>query len=331
MSKKVMGFGEVMLRLSAPSHERILQSKRFEATFGGSECNVMVSLANMGMDTGFVTLLPHNELTDAFSKELKSFGVDTHHIYHKEGRFGVYYVEHGSDMRGTKVIYDRNFSSMALGEEGDINWDGIFAETGRFHISGITFAISPNLTDLALSGINKAYNSNIPISLDLNYRGKLWKYGKEPQEIMPAVAKMANVIIGTAEDYEKCLGIKGNTEEEILRKTKDIFPNAETLAIITVEDITSFIKGWKGSMLFRNKFFESEQRKIYDIADGIGGGDAFSAGLIYGIMNFGNEGSKIINYASVAGLMKYTFLGDYNLATAREILSAMEKGGNIDR
>lgn len=320
-----------MLRLMAPKGERLLGSRDLIATFGSSECNVLVSLANMGLPTGFITLLPDNEITHSFKKELRSFEVDTNFVINKEGRFGVYYIEQGSNMRGTKVIYDRDYSSVSLGKPGDIDWEKAFEDTCWYHISGITPALSESLCDLAFESVLCADKMNIPISFDLNYRGKLWKWGKSPCDIIPKFTEKASVIIGTEEDFNTCLGVEGKSPNEILSKAKEICPKAETLSIINVQSKSANYKIWKGEMLFKGNYYESEEYTIYNITDGIGGGDAFSAGLIYAQNNF-DEGESIINFATCAGLMKYTFVGDYNLATVEDILNVMKGNkGSINR
>ena len=330
MAKEIKAFGEVMLRLMSPKGEKILSSHNLKATFGGSECNVLVSLANMGLKTGFITLLPQNDITKAFIKELKSYDVDTMWCLPKDGRFGVYYIEPGSNMRGAKVIYDRDYTSISLGKKGDIDWQEAFKNTCWYHISGITPAISESLCGLASESLSVANKLNIPISLDLNYREKLWTWG-EAQSVMPSFAQKADLIIGTGEDYDLCLNIKGNYPKEISQKAKEKYPNAKVIAIINVSSKSSDYKIWTASMIFGEKYYESNEYTIYDIEDGIGGGDAFSAGLIYGFLNF-TEGEKIINFATCAGLMKYTFTGDYNMATSEEILNIMKNSeGNISR
>ena len=204
---KVLTFGEIMLRLKAPGHERFFQSPMLEATFGGGEANVAVSLANYGMDAEFLTILPQNDIADACIRELRYFGVGTKKIVRGEGRMGIYYLEGGANQLPSKVVYDRAYSSIALAKPGDIDWDKAFEGVDWFHITGITPAISESAMELSLESVKEAKKRNITVSCDLNYRKNLWKYGKKASEVMRELAKYVDVAIANEEDVQKSLEI----------------------------------------------------------------------------------------------------------------------------
>ena len=204
---KVLTFGEIMLRLKAPGHERFFQSPMLEATFGGGEANVAVSLANYGMGAEFLTILPQNDIADACIRELRYFGVGTKKIVRGEGRMGIYYLEGGANQLPSKVVYDRAYSSIALAKPGDIDWDKAFEGVDWFHITGITPAISESAMELSLESVKEAKKRNITVSCDLNYRKNLWKYGKKASEVMRELAKYVDVAIANEEDVQKSLEI----------------------------------------------------------------------------------------------------------------------------
>jgi 2-dehydro-3-deoxygluconokinase len=199
---KVLTFGEIMLRLKAPGVERFFQSPLLEATFGGGEANVAVSLANYGVDAAFLTVLPNNVLGDAVIKELRSFGVDTSRILRGKGRLGIYFLEAGANQLPSKVVYDRDNSAIALAKPGDINWDTAFDGIDWFHITGITPAISESAMELSLESVKEAKNRNITVSCDLNFRKNLWNYGKKAPEVMTELAKYADVVVANEEDCQ---------------------------------------------------------------------------------------------------------------------------------
>ena len=197
---KILTFGEIMLRLKAPGHERFFQSPMLEATFGGGEANVAVSLANYGMDAEFLTVLPNNDIAECCIRELRYFGVDTKKIVRGDGRMGIYYLEGGANQLPSKVVYDRAYSSIALAKPGDIDWDKAFEGVAWFHITGITPAISESAMELSLESVQEAKKRNITVSCDLNYRKNLWKYGKKASEVMREMAKYVDVAIANEED-----------------------------------------------------------------------------------------------------------------------------------
>ncbi|HCE61972.1 MAG TPA: 2-dehydro-3-deoxygluconokinase, partial [Clostridiales bacterium] len=239
---KLLTFGEIMLRLKAPGHERFFQSPMLEATFGGGEANVAVSLANYGMDAEFLTVLPQNEIAECCIRELRYFGVDTKKIVCGEGRMGIYYLEGGANQLPSKVVYDRVHSSIAMAKPGDIDWDKAFEGVGWFHITGITPAISESAMELSLESVKEAKKRNITVSCDLNYRKNLWKYGKKASEVMREMAKYVDVAIANEEDVQKLLEItvdvnveSGELDREKYRalgnKVLEAYPNMQCIAI----------------------------------------------------------------------------------------------------
>ena len=211
---KVLTFGEIMLRLKAPGHERFFQSPSLEATFGGGEANVAVSLANYGMDAAFLTVLPKNDIAEACIRELRYFGVDTSRIVRGEGRMGIYYLQGGANQLPSKVVYDRAYSAIALAKPGDIDWDKAFDGVDWFHITGITPAISETAMELSLESVAEAKKRGITVSCDLNYRKNLWKYGKAASEVMNKLAESVDVAIANEEDVQKSLGITADVDVE---------------------------------------------------------------------------------------------------------------------
>ena len=241
---KVITFGEIMLRLKSPSYERFFQSPVLEATFGGGEANVAVSLANYGMDASFVTVLPKNDIADACIRELRGFGVDTSKIVRKDGRLGIYYLETGAVQRPSKVVYDRAGSAIAEAKAGDIDWKSVFDGATWFHLTGITPAISQGAADLSLEAVKAAKEMGVHVSCDLNYRKNLWKYGKRADEVMTELVKYVDTVIANEEDFQKSLGLsaesasavqEGQIDVELYKKIASSamakYPNIKRVAI----------------------------------------------------------------------------------------------------
>jgi len=213
MSKKFVTFGEIMLRLKSPAHERFFQSPLLEATFGGGEANVAVSLSLLGKDAKFVTALPNNDIGKAAVREVRKWGVDTSSIKMTSGgRVGIYYLETGANQRPSNVVYDREASSIALAEPKDFDFDAIMADAAWLHITGITPAISKNAADSAMAAMKSAKQAGATVSVDLNYRKKLWKWGKSAPEVMREMMQYTDVIVANEEDIQKCLGIEANVD-----------------------------------------------------------------------------------------------------------------------
>jgi len=337
MIKRIVTFGEVMLRLKSPGNERLFQSPVLEATFGGGEANVAVSLVNFGINTSFVTVLPDNIIGNCCEMELKKFGVDTSQIVKGKGRMGVYYLENGSNQRSSNVIYDRSFSAIAQAKPGDINWDIVFNDADWFHITGITPAISESAKELSLEAVTKAKEKGITVSCDFNFRNKLWKYGQSATDIMPKLVKKCDVGMANEEDCQKSLGIKLDVEVEsgnldiekykiLSDKVLKEYPNLKMLAVTLRESKSADINGWSAYLNDGKNFYMSRKYEIKDIIDRVGGGDAFAAGLIYGLDNYNNK-QEALEFAVAASCLKHSISGDFNRVTVREVEKL--KGGDL--
>ena len=318
---KYLTFGEIMLRLRAPGHERFFQSNMMEATFGGGEANVAVSLANYGEDAAYLTVLPENTLGDECIRELRRFGVDTKRILRGKGRMGIYFLEAGANQLPSKVVYDRAYSSIALAKPGDIDWDKAFEGVGWFHITGITPAISESAMELSLESVKEAKKRNITVSCDLNYRKNLWKYGKKASEVMREMAKYVDVAIANEEDVQKSLEItvdvnveSGELDREKYRalgnKVLETYPNMQCIAITLRESHSADWNGWAACLNDGKNFYVSKKYEIRDIIDRVGG-DSFAGGLIYGLNHYEDKQSAL-EFAVAASCLKHSVIGDFN-------------------
>ncbi|MBP3636646.1 MAG: sugar kinase [Clostridia bacterium] len=336
---KVITFGEIMLRLKSPAYERFFQSPALEATFGGGEANVSVSLANYGMDTSFVTVLPKNDIADACIRELRGFGVDTTKIVRGGNRVGIYYLETGAVQRPSKVIYDRAGSSIAEAKPGDIDWDKTLEGATWFHFTGITPAISQGAADLCLEALKACKERGIHVSCDLNYRKNLWKYGKRADEVMTELVKYVDTVIANEEDFQKALCLKAESQADVEEGELNIenykaiaslametYPNIKRVAITLRESKSANHNDWRACLYNGKDFFLSRKYSITDIVDRVGGGDSFGGGLIYGLNNYDNE-KDALEYAVAASCLKHTIIGDYNRVSVAEVESLMKGSG----
>ena len=336
---KIITFGEVMLRLKSPGYERLFQSPVLEATFGGGEANVSVSLANYGLDTAFVSVLPTGAIGDACIRELRGFGVDTSRIVRKDGRMGIYYPETGAVQRPSKVIYDRAGSTIAEAVPGDIDWDKAFEGASWLHLTGITPAISAGAAELSLEAVKAAKAKGLHVSCDLNYRKNLWKYGKRADEVMTDLVKYVDTVIANEEDVQKALGIsaesasavdEGDIDVELYKaiagKVMEAYPNVQRVAITLRESKSANHNDWSACLYNGKDFFLSRKYSITDIVDRVGGGDSFGGGLIYGLNVYGDE-KQALEFAVAASCLKHTIPGDYNRMTAAEVESLMKGSG----
>ena len=333
---KVVTFGEVMLRLKSPAYERLFQSPALEATFGGGEANVSVSLANYGMDTAFVSVLPKGDIGDACIRELRGFGVDTSKIVRKDGRMGIYYLETGAVQRPSKVIYDRAGSTIAEAVSGDIDWDKALEGATWFHVTGITPAISDKAAELTKLACEAAKRHGVTVSVDLNFRKKLWT-SEKAISIMRPLMKYVDVCIGNEEDAELCLGFKpdadvegGKTDasgyEKIFKQMKQEFGFKYVVSTLR-ESFSATFNGWKALIYNGEEFYQSKRYEINPIIDRVGGGDSFSGGLIHGLLTKENQG-EALEFAVAASALKHTINGDFNLVTVDEVESLA--GGNAN-
>ena len=334
---KVLTFGEIMLRLKAPGHERFFQSPMLEATFGGGEANVAISLANYGMDAEFLTVLPKNDIAECCIRELRYFGVDTKKIVRSEGRMGIYYLEGGANQLPSKVVYDRAYSSIALAKPGDIDWDKAFEGVDWFHITGITPAISESAMELSLEAVKEAKKRNITVSCDLNYRKNLWKYGKKASEVMRELAKYVDVAIANEEDVQKSLEITVDVNVEsgeldrkkykaLGNKVLESYPHMKCIAITLRESHSADWNGWAACLNDGKDFYVSKKYEIRDIIDRVGGGDSFAGGLIYGLNQYEDKQSAL-EFAVAASCLKHSVIGDFNRVSVSDVEKLMGGDG----
>ena len=334
---KVLTFGEIMLRLCAPNHERLLQSNMMEATFGGGEANVAVSLANYGMDAQFCTVLPNNTIGEECIKELRKFGVDTTKIKQVEGRMGIYFIEPGANQLPSKTIYDRADSAIAKAKVGDIDWDKVFEGVDWFHITGITPAISESAMELSLQAVKIAKQKGITVSCDLNYRKNLWKYGKKASEVMRQMANYVDVAIANEEDVQKSLDItidvnveSGQLDrekyKELGNKVLAAYPNMKMIAITLRESHSADYNGWAACLNDGKDFYVSKKYEIRDIIDRVGGGDSFAGGLIYGLNNYETK-QDALEFAVAASCLKHSIIGDFNRVSKTDVEKLMSGDG----
>jgi len=335
---KYLTFGEIMLRLKAVGQERLLQSPMLEATFGGGEANVAVSLANYGEDVEYMTVLPKNPLGDECIRELRKFGVGTKRIKRGPGRMGIYFLENGANQLPSKVIYDREYSAIALAKPGDINWDEVFEGIDWFHITGITPAISEGAMLLSLEAVKAAKAKGITVSCDLNYRKNLWKYGKKASEVMTEIAKYVDVAIANEEDVQKSLGIdvdvkveSGELELDKYKALSDAvlaaYPDMKMIAITLRESKSADTNGWSACLNDRENFLVSRKYMISDIVDRVGGGDSFAGGLIYGLNHYSTK-QQALEFAVAASCLKHSILGDFNRVDVSDVEKLMGGDGS---
>lgn len=338
---KVVTFGEIMLRLATPEHLRFRQARSFNATFGGGEANVAVSLANYGIDVDYVTRLPQNDLGAACAAELRSFGVGTSNIVYGGERLGIYYLETGAVARSSKVVYDRAHSSAATVERGMIDWEQVLAGADWFHWTGITPAISASAAEVCLDACRAANRLGVKVSCDLNYRKNLWKYGKTAAEVMPALVECCDVILGNEEDAEKVFGIKpegfdaASTQGEVdaaafrsvCTQLMVRFPRAKKVVITLRGSINADHNTWGGVLFDGETLYRSPRYDITDIVDRVGGGDSFMGGLIYGLLTYDDD-QRALNFAAAASALKHTIYGDFNMVSVAEVENLMKGDGS---
>lgn len=339
--QKVVTFGEIMLRLATPGYTRFIQSNNLNATFGGGEANVAVSLANYGIPVDFITRLPQNDIADWCISDLRKYNVGTDQIIRGGERVGIYFLETGAVARPSKVVYDRAHSSIAEVKPGMFNWKEILKDATWFHWTGITPAISQGAADACLEAIKTANEMGITVSTDLNYRKNLWNYGKTASEVMAALVEGCDVILGNEEDAEKVFGIKpegfdveqtggevnASEFESVCKQMMQKFPRAKKVIITLRGSINANHNTW-GGCLYSDKLYQSKRYDISHIVDRVGGGDSFMAGLIYGQLRYPDDDQKALDFAVAASCLKHTIYGDFNLVTVKEVENLMEGDGS---
>ena len=339
--KKIVTFGEVMLRLATPGYLRFGQAGELIATFGGGEANVAVSLAHFGMEVQYVTRLPQNDLAEACLSDLHRHGVRTDHVVRGGERIGIYFLETGAVARPSKVIYDRAHSAIAEIAPGMIDWERVLEGADWFHWTGITPAISQGAAEVCWEAIEAARRLGVPVSCDLNYRKNLWKYGKTAAEVMPELVSGCNLILGNEEDAEKVFGIKpegfdasqtgGDIDASrfwsVCHQLMRRFPIAEKVAITLRGSVNANHNTWGGVLFDGVNLYQSPRYDITHIVDRVGGGDSFMAGLIYGLLTWPDDNQRALDFAAAASCLKHTIYGDYNWVTVPEVESLMKGNG----
>ena len=339
--KKVITFGELMLRLAPENYLRFVQSEKYEATFGGAEANVAVSLANYGVDVAFVSKLPDHEIGQSAINSLRKFGVDTSKIVRGGERVGIYYCEKGASQRPSKVIYDRAYSSIAMAKSEDFDWDKIFDGVEWFHFTGITPALSDSMAEITLQALKVAKSKNITVSCDLNFRKKLWSKEKVGK-VMGELCNYVDYCIANEEDAKDVFGIEADNTDiyggkldrdgyiSVAKKLTDRF-NFKGVAITLRESKSANDNDWSGMLYTDGKAVFSKKYSIH-IVDRVGGGDSFGGGLIYSLLN-GYDAQSAIEFAIAASCLKHSIEGDYNLVSKKEVetLAGGDASGRVQR
>jgi 2-dehydro-3-deoxygluconokinase len=337
--RKIVTFGEIMMRLSPPGFLRFGQARSFDLIYGGGEANVAVALASFGLPVDYVTRLPDNDLGTACLQFLRQYGVGVDKIVRGGERLGIYFLEMGAVQRGSKVIYDRAHSAIATIEKGMIDWKQVFADADWFHWTGITPAISAGTADVCLEAVQAAREMGLTVSCDLNYRKKLWKWGKSPGDVMPELVGYCDTAIGNEEDAAKVFGIhapdtdvtSGQVDASkyryVCESLAERFPNLQTVAITLRGSLSASHNTWSGVLWTRDEFYTAPTYDITHIVDRVGGGDSFCAGLIYGLRTYGEDRQRALDFAVAASCLKHSIFGDFNLATVAEVEKLM--GGDV--
>ncbi|MHB8135131.1 MAG: PfkB family carbohydrate kinase [Anaerolineaceae bacterium] len=343
MSNRIVTFGEVMLRLKSPGHERLLQSPILEATFGGGEANVAVSLALFGCQVAFISALPSNPIADACLGFLKGKGVEVKDVLRLGQRMGTYYLEAGANQRTSLVVYDRQHSSIMDAPPESYNWPGLFEGASWFHITGITPALSENAATVTLQAMRTAHEMGLTVSCDYNYRKNLWKYGKPASEVMRDLVKYVDIGIANEEDCQCALGIKVESDRrememdagqldpdkyrQLCERVLETFPNLKIQAITLRSSYSADHNGWAACLHNGKDFLLSRKYDVTNIIDRVGTGDSFAAGLIYSLST-GASDKDALEFATAASCLKHSIPGDLNFCTAEEVKRLVEGAVN---
>ena len=338
---RIVTFGEIMLRLAPNGYLRFFQNDQMQATFGGGEANVAVSLANYGMDAAFVTKLPKHAIGQAAVDSLRYFGVDTKNITRGGDRVGIYYLEKGASQRGSVCIYDRAYSAIQLADKSDFNWDEIFEGADWFHFTGITPALGENLVQICKEACIAAKNKGVKISCDLNYRGKLWTRD-QARVAMSELCKYVDVCIANEEDAKDVFGIEAeNTDiyggklnkegyKSVAKQLMDTF-GFEKVAITLRTSISANDNDWAGMLFDGENYCFSKEYHLH-IVDRVGGGDSFAGGVICGMLD-GKNFKDALEFGVAASALKHTIPGDFNLVSRKEVetLAGGDASGRVQR
>jgi len=342
--KKIVTFGEIMLRLSPPGFQRFVQARSFDVIYGGGEANVAASLANYGLPVEYVTRLPDNDIGDACLSFLRQYGIGTDYIIRGGERLGIYFLEMGSAQRGSKVIYDRARSSLATIQPGMVDWGAVFADAEWFHWTGITPAISEGAAQVCLEAVRAAKDMGLIVSCDLNFRKNLWKWGPSPSQVMPELVSHCTVAVGNEEDADKVFGIrapeadvtKGKVDAEayayVCSRLAERFPALETIAITLRGSLSASHNTWSAVLWHDGQIYTAPRYDVTPIVDRVGGGDSFCGGLIYGLYTYPTK-QQALDFATAASCLKHTVWGDFNLVDVAEVEKLMggDASGRVSR
>ena len=321
--KKVVTFGEVMMRLSTPAFGKFEQAANFNVIYAGAEANVAVSLAYFGLKTFHITRLPSHRLGRAAAQALRKNWVSDEYIQYGEGRIGTFYLETGAVSRASQIIYDRLYSSFWDIRPDDFDWEKILEGADWFHWSGITPALSQGAADSCMKAIQTANQMGVKVSGDIFYRGNLWHYGKTPQEILPPLTQGCDLVLANAQNFAEIYGVAGNDFEDACRNMKKQYPRIHYFTDTTREQISASHNKITAKIFDGQNIFTSPTHNITHIVDRIGGGDAYIAGLLYGLMHYENI-NDAVSYAAAATALKHTIEGDFNLSTVAEVEALMQ-------
>lgn len=336
MAKKVVTFGEIMLRLSPPAYLRLIQTDSLNVTFGGGEANVAASLANFGMASCFVSKVPDNPLGQAAVNHLRRFGVDVDYVQRGGDRLGIYFAENGASQRPSVVVYDRAGSALAGVQAGEIPWREVFADKDWFHFTGITPALSEEAAEATLEAVKIAGEMGLTVSCDLNFRKKLWTT-KKANQVMSRLMPYVHVAVGNEEDAEKVFGIKsegsditggklsGHGYQQVASQLVERF-GFKYVAITMRESYSASDNGWSALLYDGRDFFKSREYRIH-VVDRVGGGDSFCAALIYGLMEAQPPG-EALEFAVAASCLKQTIMGDFNHVSSSEVMALVRGDGS---
>jgi 2-dehydro-3-deoxygluconokinase len=342
---KIVTFGEIMLRLSPPGFQRFRQARSFDAVYGGGEANVAAALADFGDTAEFVTRLPENDLGEACLAALRARGVQTRHVVRGGDRLGIYFMEYGAAQRGSRVIYDRAGSSFADIRPGMVDWPAVFADADGFHWTGITPAVSPSAAEACLEAVQTAKRLGITVSCDLNYRAKLWQWGKQAGEVMEGLVSQCDTAVGNEDDADKVFGIRapesdvaaGKVEAEKYRFVCEAlakrFPNLQAVAVTLRGSLSASHNTWSGVLWTKGGFHTAPVYDILPVVDRVGAGDAFNGGLLHGLRAYPGDPQKALRFAVAASCLKHSVPGDAGIVTAAEVeqLMAGDASGRVSR
>lgn len=333
MALAVATLGELMMRLKPPGKLRLRQASGFEICHGGAESNVAVSLAQFGLTSRFISALPQTELGEQALMAIRAAGVDATHVARLPGRMGLYFLEEGADLRSGCVVYDRQDTAFCALEAERVDWDAAFDGVSWFHVSGITPAIAPSTRDLTEHALQEAKARGVHISIDLNHRERLWQYGQNATDIMPALVELADTLMAGRGDCAACLGFSPNGDgssndwyEELSADVLGRFPNISRVAVTIRNSSSADHHRWAAHFRSSEGSFFSRTYDLHNVVDRVGTGDGFSAGLIFGLINK-MAGADALEFGAAANALKHSIAGDANMVTADEVHAMIESGG----